>query len=131
MDARERFQKVVVPNYNRFVASPNDFSLLDNLVTSMHASVEWLVLDRRGYDPDISGNQRRRDVRKIRDDLGLGDLGVCADALKHVRKGDGVTLSSTSFDPNDRTTWKVGERDLVTVAHQSFATLQKEFQKLS
>ena len=45
----------------------------------MHASAEWLVLDRRGHNPDVSGNQRRRDVRAIRDDLGLADLKVCAD----------------------------------------------------
>ncbi len=34
MDAHERFQKVVVPNYNRFITSPNDFSLLENLIRS-------------------------------------------------------------------------------------------------
>ena len=97
----------------------------------MHASAEWLVLDRRGHNPDVSGNQRRRDVRAIRDDLGLADLQVCADTLKHVRKGGDVTLSSTGINTNDPTTWKIGEHDLVKVAHEAFATLQKEFQKLS
>jgi len=131
MDAREHFQKWVVRDYNGFVQSPSDFHLLGNAILSMHASAEWLVLDRRGYDPDVSGNKRREDVRKIRDDLGLADLGVCADALKHVRKGDGVSLSSTGINTNDPTTWKIGDHDLVKVAHQSFATLQKEFQQVS
>jgi len=77
MDARERFKKVVVRNYNRFVGSPNDFSLLDSLVASMNPMAEYLALDRRGYSLGVSGNQRRRDARKIRDDLGLADLQVC------------------------------------------------------
>jgi hypothetical protein len=131
MDAREYFQSTVVPNYNSFVQSPANFHLLANTILSMNASAEYLGLDRRGYDPDVSGNQRRRDVRKIRDDLRLADLEVCADALKHVRKGDGVTLSSTGIDTNSPTSWKIGDHDLVEVAHQAFAALQKEFQNVS
>jgi hypothetical protein len=42
MDASERFQKVVVPSYNRFTASPNDFSLLDNLISSMSYLIRLL-----------------------------------------------------------------------------------------
>ena len=51
--------------------------------------------------------------------------------LKYVRKGDDVTLSSTGINTNDLTTWKIGDRDLVKVVREAFATLQKEFQKLS
>jgi hypothetical protein len=93
----------------------------------MNTVAEYLGLDRRGYPPDVSGNQRRRDVRKTRHDLGgLADLRVCADTLKHVRTNQaqgGVTVSSTSIDPNDQTTWTVGEHDLAEVAHKAFATL--------
>ena len=131
MDAREYFQKWAEPDYNSFAQSPNDFRLLGNAILSMNVAVEYLALDQREYDPDVSGNQRRRDVRKIRDDLGLADLQVCADACKHVRIGEGITQSSTSIDPNDQNTWKIGERVIAEVAHKSFAILQKELQKLS
>ena len=92
----------------------------------MNRVAEYLGLDRRGYPPDVSDNQRRRDARKIRDDHGLADLRVCADALKHVRINQGpggVTLSSTGIDPNDQTTWTVGGHDLGKVADNAFATL--------
>ena len=131
MDAREYFQNWVVADYNSFAQCPSDLRLLGNAILSMNASVEYLALDQREYDPDVSGNQRRRDVRKIRDELGLGDLEVCADAFKHVRKGEGITQSSTSVDLNDPAKWKIGERDIAKVAHNSFAILQKEFEKLS
>lgn len=128
MDARERFQKVVVPNYNRFVASPDDFSLLDNLITSMNPMAEFLVLDRGRYRPGISRNERRREAQAIRADSGLTDLQNSADAIKHVRielQQDGVTstVSSTGINTVDPTTWKIGELDLVQVAHSAFATL--------
>jgi hypothetical protein len=129
MDARERFKKVVVPNYNRFVASPNDFSLLDNLITSMNPMAEYLGLDQRGYPPGISRNERRREAQAIRHRSELTDVQICADVIKHVRielERDGVTstLSSTGIDPNDPTTWKVGGLDLVQVARSAFATLK-------
>jgi hypothetical protein len=128
MDARERFQKVVVPNYSRFVASPNDFSLLDNLITSMNPMAEYLGLDRGGYPPGVSRNERRREAQAIRDDSGLTDLQKSADVIKHVRielEQDGVTstLSSTGIDTADPRTWKVGGLDLVQVALSAFGTL--------
>ena len=126
MDAREHFQYVAVPNYNEFVQSPSDFRLLGNAILSMNTVAEYLGLDRSGYPPDVSRNERRREAQKIRDDLsGLTDLQVCADTLKHVRNNrpDDVTLSSTGIDPNDPTIWKIGGRDLVKVAHSAFATL--------
>ena len=131
MDAREHFQYVVVPNYNEFVQSQSEFRLLASTIISMNTVAEYLGLDRRGYPSDISRDQRRREAQEVRDDLSLADLQVCADALKHVRKGDGVSLSSTGINTNDPTTWKIGDHDLVKVAHQSFATLQKEFQQVS
>ena len=39
------------------------------------------------------------------------------------RVGSGLQASSTGIDPNDPTTWKIGEYDLVQVAHDAFATL--------
>jgi hypothetical protein len=128
MDAQERFQKVVVPNYNDFVRNPNDFRLLDNLITSMNPMAEYLGLDRRGYPPGVSRNERRRGALAIRDDSDLTDVQICADVIKHVRielERDGVTstLSSTGIDTADPTTWKVGGLDLVQVAHIAFATL--------
>jgi hypothetical protein len=126
MDAREHFRYVAVPNYNEFVQSPSDFRLLGNAILSMNTVAEYLGLDRSGYPPDVSRNERRREAQKIRDDLsGLTDLQVCADTLKHVRNNqpDDVTLSSTGIDPNDPATWKIGAHDLVKVAHNAFATL--------
>jgi hypothetical protein len=127
MDAREYFQDMVVLNYNEFKRSPGDFRCLANVIVSMNTVAEYLGLHRRGYPPDVSGNHRRRDVRKIRDELGsLADLQVCADTLKHVRTNQaqsGVTASSTGIDPDDQATWTIGEHDLVKVADNAFATL--------
>jgi len=129
MDARERFQKVVVPNYNRFVASPKDFSLLDNLIGSMNTMAEYLGLQRLNYPPHVSRNKRREEAQAIRDDNLLTDVQRCADVIKHVRnevEQDGIksTLCSTGIDTADPTTWKVGELNLVQVAHSAFETLK-------
>jgi hypothetical protein len=93
MDARERFHKVVVPNYNRFIASPNDFSLLDNVIGSMNTVAEYLVLHQLNYPPHVSRKERHREAQAIRVGSGLTDLQKCADVLKHVRieQQDGVT----------------------------------------
>jgi len=136
MDARERFQKIVVPNYNEFVGNPNDFRLLDNLITSMNPMAEYLGLHRLDYPPDVSRNERRREAQGIRDDNCLKDVQTCADVIKHVRielKRDGVTstLSSTGIDTANPKTWKVGGLDFVEVAHNSFKALEWEFQKLA
>ena len=69
MDAREHFQYVAVPNYNEFVQSPSDFRLLGNAILSMNTVAEYLGLDRSGYPPDVSRNERRREAQKIRDIL--------------------------------------------------------------
>jgi hypothetical protein len=130
MDAREHFQKIVVPNYNEFARSPSDFRLLGNAIGSMNTVAEYLGLHRRGYPPDVSRNERRVEAQTIRGQLtGLSDLQTCADVIKHVRintdRGDGVTLSSTGVDPTDQATWTIGGLDLVTVAHNAFATLKE------
>ena len=132
MDARERFQKVVVPNYNRFVASPCDFSLLDNLISSMNPMAEYPGLQQLDYPPHVSRNERHRTAQAIRRQSDLIDLQKCADVIKHVRielTQDGVTstLSSTGIDTADPATWKVGELDLVQVAHDGFAALNSLF----
>ena len=132
MDARERFQKVVVPSYNRFVANPNDFSLLDNLISSMNPMAEYVGLQQLDYPPHVSRNERSRTARAIRRQSDLMDLQKCAEVIKHVRielTQDGVTstLSSTGIDTADPTTWKVGELDLVQVAHDGFAALNSLF----
>ena len=103
MDARERFQKVVVPNYNRFVASPTDFSLLDNLISSMNPMAEYSGLQQLDYPPHVSRNERHRTAQAIRRQSDLIDLQKCAEVIKHVRielTQDGVTstLSSTGID---------------------------------
>jgi hypothetical protein len=85
MDARERLQKVVVPNYNEFLRNPNDFRLLDNLITSMNPMAEYLGLDRRGYLPGVSRNERCREAQTVRVEGGLTDLQKSADVIKHVR----------------------------------------------
>lgn len=132
MDARERFQKVVMRNYNRFVASPNDFSLLDNLISSMNPMAEYSGLQQLDYPPHVSRNERHRTAQAIRRQSDLMDLQKCAEVIKHVRielTQDGVTstLSSTGIDTADPATWKVGELDLVQVAHDGFAALNSLF----
>jgi hypothetical protein len=55
MDAWEYFQKWAVFDCNSFDQNPNDLRLLGNTILSMHASVEYLALGQRGYDPEVSG----------------------------------------------------------------------------
>jgi hypothetical protein len=66
MDARERFRKVVVPNYDRFKASPDDFSLLENLISSMNPMAEYSGLQQLGYPSQVSRNKRRDRAQAIR-----------------------------------------------------------------
>ena len=125
MDAREFFQNVVVPRYTEFVRRPTDFPVFWTALVSMNTVPEYLALHRRGYPPDVPRSELRRQAQEIRGELsGLEDLQFCADTFKHVRKsGFGLQASSTGIDPNDPTTWKIGEYDLVQVAHDAFATL--------
>jgi hypothetical protein len=132
MDAKERFQKVVAPNYNRFVASPNDFSLLDNLISSMNPMAEYLGLQKLEYPSHVSRNQRSRVAKGIRHQNDLTDLQKCTEVIKHVRieleqDGATTTLSSTGIDTADPKTWKAGELDLVQVAQGAFAKLSSLF----
>jgi hypothetical protein len=123
MDAREHFQSVVVPSYTQFKRQ-GDFYSLQNAILSMNTMPEHLGLDRRKYPPIASRNQRRLWGQAIREDNDLTDLQSCADVLKHVRSNtDHGTLSSTGIDPNNPTTWKIGDYDLVQVAHDGFAKL--------
>jgi hypothetical protein len=125
MDAREFFENVVVPRYTEFVRRPTDFPVFWTALVSMNTVPEYLALHRRGYPLDVSRNELRREAQEIRGQLsGLEDLQFCADTFKHVRKsGFGLQASSTDIDLNDPTTWKIGEYDLVQVAHDAFATL--------
>ena len=77
----------------------------------MNTVPEYLALHRRGYPPDVPRSELRREAQEIRGELsGLEDLQFCADTFKHVRKsGFGLQASSTGIDPNDPTTWKIGE----------------------
>ena len=125
MDAREFFQNVVVPRYTEFVRRPTDFPVFWTALVSMNTVPEYLALHRRGYPPDVPRSELRREAQEIRGELsGLEDLQFCADTFKHVRKsGFGLQASSTGIDPNDPTTWKIGEYGLVQVAHDALATL--------
>jgi hypothetical protein len=129
MDAREHFQNVVVRNYNEFIQSPTDFHLLENALLSMDLVPERLGLHNRGY-AQVARKELYEEAKMIRDQSGsLDDLHFCANALKHVRTirdhaGKFTTIAtSTGIDPNDPTTWKIGEHDLVKVAHSAFVTL--------
>ena len=125
MDAREFFQNVVVPRYTEFVRRSTDFPVFWTALVSMNTVPEYLALHKRGYPSDFPRSELRREAQEIRGRLsGLEDLQLCADTFKHVRKsGFALQASSTGIDPNDPTTWKIGNHDLVQVAHSAFATL--------
>ncbi len=128
MDVRERFQNVVVPSYEEFARSPTKYHLLESALLSMNSVAEYLGLERRGYPPEFSRNERRREAQKIRDGFSdLADLQVSADTLKHARnnRDQGVTLSSTGIDPHDRTTWYINGKHLPDVAHKAFTALKE------
>jgi hypothetical protein len=138
MDALEHFQNVVMPNRNDFVERPTEYRCLDNFLCSMNTVAERLGLDELEY-AKVGRGQLTQEAQKIRgQSSSLEHLKFCVDTLKHGRKimdhGGGkftTVATSTGIDPNNPTTWKIGEHDLVEVAHHAFATLQNEFQKVS
>jgi hypothetical protein len=127
MDAREYFQKVVVPNFADFQQSPNDIRLLINALVSMNTVPEFLALHRLGYALDISREKLDEEAEAIRVDLRLTALQFCANMFKHVRRvprrSSEFTASSTDVSPDDLGTWTVLGDDLVEVVHIAFATL--------
>jgi len=135
MDAREYFQKVVVPNFADFQQSPNDIRLLINALVSMNTVPEFLALHRLGYALDISREKLDEEAEAIRVDLRLTTLQFCANMFKHVRRvprrSSEFIASSTDVSPNDQGTWTVLGDDLVEVVHKAFATLKQEFDRLA
>jgi hypothetical protein len=130
MDAREFFQKIVIPNYNEFVQSPHDVRLLWNAIVSMNTVPEFLAYHRRGYPAHISRNEVFREAETIRADLnGLVQLQICADAFKHVRKNlkgqQGLQATSTGILPDDQATWTIAGYDPAQVLHDAFAALKE------
>ena len=70
-NAREYFQRIVVPDYAHFQQSPNDIRLLFNALVSMNTVPEFLALHRLGYALDISCEKLDEEVETIRVDLRL------------------------------------------------------------
>ena len=134
MDAREYFQRIVVPNYSRFQQSPNDIRLLFNALVSMNTVPEFLALHRLGYALDISREKLDEEAEAIRADLRLTALQFCANMFKHVRRirrgSSEFIASSTAVSPVDQGTWTILGDDLVEVVHKAFATLKQEFDRL-
>ena len=62
MDAREYFQRIVVPDYAHFQQSPSDIRLLFNALVSMNTVPEFLALHRLGYAVDISREELDEEV---------------------------------------------------------------------
>ena len=136
MDAREYFQRIVVPDYAHFQQSPNDIRLLFNALVSMNTVPEFLALHRLGYALDISREKLDEEAETIRVDLRLTALQFCANMFKHVRRiprrsSSEFTASSTAVSPDDQGTWTVLGDDLVEVVHKAFATLKQEFDGLA
>jgi hypothetical protein len=134
MDAREYFQRIVVPNYAYFQERPNDIRLLFNALVSMNTVPEFLALHRRKYSLDISREELLQDAQGIREELGLTTLQSCANMFKHVRRmrrGSSEITSSTAVSPDDQGTWTVLGYDLADVVHKAFATLKQEVDRLA
>ena len=135
MDAREYFQRIVVPDYAHFQQSPNDIRLLFNALVSMNTVPEFLALHRLGYALDISREKLDEETEAIRVDLRLTALQFCANMFKHVRRvprrSSEFIASSTAVSPDDLGTWTVLGDDLVEVVHIAFATLNQEFDRLA
>jgi hypothetical protein len=130
--ARKYFQYVVMPNYSDFLRRPTEYHLLESALLLMNSVPERLALHQLGYRR-FSREKVYQEAQRIRaEHNSLLDLQSCANALKHARSirdhGAGkftTTVTSTDIDPNDPTTWKVGELDFVQVAHRAFVTFSK------
>ena len=72
MDAREYFNYVVVPRYNEFVQSPNDFRLLENTLYSMDTVAERLGLHQLGY-AQVSREALYRKAKEILVNLAVSE----------------------------------------------------------
>ena len=135
MDAREYFQRIVVPDYAHFQQSPSDIRLLFNALVSMNPVPEFLALHRLDYALDISREKLDEEAEAIRVDLRLTALQFCANMFKHVRRvprrSSEFIASSTAVSPDDLGTWTVLGDDLVEVVHKAFATLKEEFDRLA
>jgi len=135
MDAREYFQRIVVPDYAHFQQSPNDIRLLFNALVAMNTVPEFLALHRLGYALDISREKLDEETETIRVDFHLTALQFCANMFKHVRRiprrSSEFIVSSTAVSPDDQGTWTVLGDDLVEVVHKAFATLKQEFDRLA
>jgi hypothetical protein len=131
MDAAEYFRTVVKPNYEQFIATPNDLRLLWNAVVSMNTIAEYVALDQLEYAavPRHTLDNAAAAIR-ARNPI-LSDLKYCAETFKHVRKmsRDGLApmslvATSTAVSSGDQTTWQIGPHDLVTVLRQAFSTIK-------
>src|SRR5215831_17900666 len=86
MDAREYFQRIVMPDYAHFQHSPKDVRLLSNALVARNAVAKFLGLHRLGYALDISREELDEEVETIHVDLRLTALHFCANMFKHVRR---------------------------------------------
>jgi uncharacterized protein with GYD domain len=132
MDTAEFFTVVVKGNYDEFDRKPDDFRLLWNAIVSMNTLPEYVALGQLGYDAAATRRELEKRAEQIRNQRGLLELKVCADALKHVRKIKKqnsefrTVATSTGVSPNDATSWTTGTHDphyLVDVARRAFKTL--------
>jgi len=137
MDAAEFFRTVVKPNYDQFVQNPTDLRLLWNAIVSMNTVAEFLALHRLGYPPLYRENLNA-EAKKLRDLSALTNLKHLAETLKHVRKTSyrprqvigttskppSITATSTSFEPDNPSTWEIDGHDPVKVVHDAFAMIK-------
>jgi hypothetical protein len=128
MDAQEFFRDIVSPNYHEFFSYPNDVRRLWNAVISMNSVADYMAVGQIGYRP--ASRQELQDLAdKLREDHGLEDLEVCADALKHLRKTGGsrskfeVTATTTDVS-SDTATWTINGLDVVDVLRRAFEKLK-------
>jgi hypothetical protein len=131
MNAREFFQDVVSRNYCEFVGCSNDVRLLWNALVSMNSVAEYLALEKLNY-AQVSRNELTSEAKRICQQHDLLDLKFCAEMFKHVRKiedhrgGAEFTLTASSTGvSSDKTTWTIGQFNLVDVLDKAFTKLNE------
>ena len=113
MDAKDFFEKIVVPNYEDAINNPNDLRRTYNAIITVNTAAEFLALDKLGYAAGLKAEDLAQEANAIRNKhQPLSRLKYHADTMKHVRKLRDVdekisaTSSSTAFSVADPASWE-------------------------
>jgi hypothetical protein len=119
MDAKEFFEKIVIPNYEDAIKNPTDLRKTYNAIITVNTMAEFLALHQFGYVEGLTEGQLAEKANEIRrHHTALERVKYHAEVMKHVRKLHGTdknispTISSTEFATEEPKSWEHLRPDL-------------------